>query len=230
MVRDVATLWAAFKRQKSMVSAGELDSMQMLEWIGAVEHNVKLDIDALTQDVDDDAVHLLIIFANSIDTAGRFLRSNSAAKLVASDRLCNASKLELFHHWAAGTDHLSGACIEAVLPVLAHLAQSTDAGTALGYFGEYDIATVACTCLYHVVSADECEDLLVKADELGMVDAIIAIAKPLLGSQDDLVSCYKSGVSTTILDTLRRQFAEKLLAALGVEDLQMALLPDSYWE
>ena len=115
--------------------------------------------------------------------------------------------------------------------MLARIAQSAaDASTALGYFGEHELCTVALTCLYHIGSADDCEELLTKADEHGMVDAIIAVARPLLGSQELLSWGYKSGISTTILDTLQRLFEEKLLAALGVEDLQMALLPDDYWD
>ena len=96
----------------------------------------------------------------------------------------------------------------------------------------HDVASVACTCLYFLADSDDRDELVVTADELGLVEATLGIVKPLLGTQDLLTVCHTSGLSQTILESLSRPegFEERLAAALGVPDLQMGLLPDSYWD
>ena len=116
------------------------------------------------------------------------------------------------------------------MPVLAEIGRS-GAGTALGWYGEFDTRSVACTSLYFVVGSDDRHELVAKADAAGLVDATVAIAKSLTDSQEKLAVCHESGISQTLLDVSRTEgFEERLKAALGVEDLQMGLLPDSYWE
>ena len=226
--RDWATLWAAFKKHKVLVAAGELDDIVMHEWIGAVQHNTVVDLDSLIKTADDSAIRMLIVFAHSMDKATEFFDSDAASNIFCtSETLNDATKLELWHKYAARAMPNTGQ-LEAALPILARISKS-GTGTALGYFGEYDVRSVACTALFHLATADDRNDLVRQADALGMVDATIDIAKSLLQDRSLL---YKMGITTTILDCLQypEGFEERIAAALGVEDLQMGLLPDEYWE
>ena len=244
---DGVTLWEAFKRQKALIKAREMDDMQMLEWMGAVEHNLDaryLNTDELSTAGDDNSVHLLLVLASArVGRAADWLRDTVPLDLfVASDKpLSDATRVELFHAWAGAKNYMSTARFQAeVLPALAdivrrqsHLSGSgSSGGTALGYFGVHDVASVACTCLYSLADSDDRDELVVTADELGLVEATLGIVKPLLGTQDLLTVCHTSGLSQTILESLSRPegFEERLAAALGVPDLQMGLLPDSYWD
>jgi len=226
--KDGATLWDAYKRQIALVYAGEADKIAVLEWVGEVGRKARVSVSALIAEADDNAMQLLFILADHVASAGEFLASDKAAALVTSDRLSDATKVELFNKWAARTEELSKGCIAAALPVLARIARS-GSGTALGYFGEFDIRNVACSSLFHLGDADERDDLVTLAADLGLVEAAVAIAKAVVGTPSVQLLC-NSGVSSAILNALRRPdgYEEQIAASLGVEHLDEALMPDEY--
>ena len=69
-----------------------------------------------------------------------------------------------------------------------------------------------------------------QAAALGMEDAAVALAKEAVGTPQLEAACILSGLYSTILSALRRPEGaeERLCAALGVADLQEALMPEHH--